>query len=203
MRVLVIRHGRTATHHSGSPGVQPLGRGPNAGRLCSSFHGKERPTLFLYADFSHGDRRYLFSSAGSDRRHDYPLLRHHQCLLRHHRRRRRHAGGRPSDQPLCDPPRGRHRPADPWRKLRLYWLDGDIAHLCELHLYAVRDRSVDHDRRTAARLRHPALDRLHHQRRRGDPSGHLRRAADLAIPIGDPTLLDRAQHPAFRLHRLP
>ena len=98
--------------------------------------------------------------------------------------------------------RHRHRPADPRRRLRLYRLDHHVADLRLLHLHLLRDRGGHPRQRAGDVLRHPAADRLSHQRRRHHSAGHVRHHPDQPLPAVDAAALDRPAHPPLRRDRL-
>ena len=146
--------------------------------------------------------RHLFSGAGGDRRHHYAELRRSQRHRRHPGRQRHHLLLRPADCLSCRQMRHRYRPADPRRRLRLYRLDHHLADLRLLHLHLLRARSGHHGGRAGDVLRHPAPDRLSHQRRRHHSAGDLRHHPDQPLPTVDAAALGRPPHPALRGDRL-
>ena len=150
----------------------------------------------------YGPWRHLFSGAGSDRRHDYAELRRGQRHRRHPGRQRHHLLLRPADCLPCRKMRHRYRPADPRRRLRLYRLDHHLADLRLLHLHLLRARSGHHGSRAGDVLRHPAPDRLSHQRRRHHSPGDLRHHPDQPLSTVDAAALGRPPHPPLRGDRL-
>ena len=147
-------------------------------------------------------RRDLFSGAGSDRRHHYAELRRHQRHGGHPGRQRHHLLLRPADCLSCRQMRHRYRPADPRRRLRLYRLDHHLADLRLLHLHLLRARGGHSRRRAGDVLRHPAPDRLSHQRGRHHSAGDLRHHPDQPLSIVDAAALDHPSHPPLRGDRL-
>ena len=150
----------------------------------------------------YGARRDLFPGAGSDRRHHHAELRRHQRHRRHPRRQRHHLLLRPADRLSCRQMRHRYRPADARRRLRLYRLDHHLADLRLLHLHLLRARGGHPRNRAGDVLRHPAPDRLSHQRGRHHSAGDLRHHPDQPLPAVDAAALDHPAHPPLRGDRL-
>ena len=150
----------------------------------------------------YGAWRHLFSGAGSDRRHDYAELRCSQRHRRHPGRQRHHLLLRPADCLPCRKMRHRYRPADPRRRLRVHRLNNHLADLRLLHFHLLRARSSHHGSRAGDVLRHPAPDRLSHQRRRHHSPGDLRHHLDQPLPTMDAAALGRPPHPSLRGDRL-
>ena len=158
--------------------IQPMGRQPDAGRLCAALHRQERAPLVRRPRRQHRPRRDLLPGAGGDRRHHHAQLRLHQ-----RRWRRSSSSARSSSLPAC------RSPTTP----RSYGVDIDLLTrgagfgyigstitsliYASLHLHPLRDRSGHHgdgagDCASAcrwpigylisARRRHPAGHARHH-----------------------------------------
>ena len=144
-------------------------------------------------------RRGVVPRARSHRRRDGAELRIHQRVVGDSDRRPGRLHYRIADQLLRREIRPRHGPADPWRRLWLSRLDGDITDLRLVHLYILCARSGHHGARARVVFRHAAGHRLSGQRAGCHPVGHARRhRAEPAATVDATTMAGAA---AVALHR--